>query len=178
MYKFVTVFLLSLLLFQDEPTINWSHNLELEWTNFQGKPVEGTTVVAVTASGLSFGFSTKRTNDQLSDYTFNVEAQFYPEKSWYLKDRADDNTLSHERLHFDITELHARKFRKRIGNTKFTNNINREMELIYKAINEELTAMQNLYDEETNHSQNLEAQRQWESRITIALEKLAYYSSR
>jgi hypothetical protein len=178
MYKFVTVVLLSLLLFQDEPKINWSQSLQLEWTDFKGVPVEGTTVVAVTASGLSFGFSTKRTNDQLSDYTFNVEAQFYPDKSWYLKGRADDNILSHERLHFDITELHARKFRKRISNTKFTNNISKEMEAIYKTINEELTAMQNLYDEETNHSQNLKVQHQWETKVTLALEKLAYYSSR
>lgn len=178
MYKFVTAFLLFFLVFQDEPKINWSHDLELEWNNFQGKPVNGTTVVAVTASGLSFGFSTERTDNQLSDYTFNVEAQFYPKKSWYLKDRADDNTLSHERLHFDITELHARKFRKRISNTKFTNSINQEMEVIYKAINEELSAMQNLYDAETNHSQDIEAQRKWESKITMALNKLAYYRSK
>ena len=178
MYKFIILFCAALLCFQDEPTINWSPQLQLEWSDFQGRPVKGTTVVAVTASGLSFGFSTKRTNDQLSDYTFHVEAQFYPQKSWYIKARANANILSHERLHFDITELHARKFRKTISNTKFTNNINKEMEDIYASINRELTAMQNLYDEETDHSQNLEKQREWESKITLALEKLAYYSSR
>ncbi|NQX86028.1 MAG: DUF922 domain-containing protein [Flavobacteriaceae bacterium] len=177
MYKVFALMLLPLVMVQDEPSLKWLPNLELEWLDFQGKPRRGTATVALTASGLSFSFSAEYFNNQLSDYSYDLEVQFYPKKSWYIKEYVNDNTLFHERLHFDITELHARKLRKRIHQTKFTNAINTEMKLLYTAINKELSAMQNLYDIETEHSQNIEAQRAWERKIFLELQRLRYYRS-
>lgn len=160
---------------QQERSIVWSGDLQLQWTDFNGKPTEGTTVVAVTASGLSFGFSTKMTETQLVDYEVFVDAHFYPDKSWYIKERANQVILDHERLHFDITELHARKFKQRIAQTKFDLRINDQMERIHNAINDELRQMQQQYDLETDHSQNVEKQKEWQQYIKLQLDKLSYY---
>jgi hypothetical protein len=175
MYKLLIVCFFGLVLVQDERVVTWNHNLQLEWENFNGKPKLGTTVAAVTASGISFGFSSKTSTTRLVEYSAFVDAQFYPDKSWYIKERADSIILDHERLHFDITELHARKFRKRIALSKFDLRISDQMERIHTAINDELRQMQQKYDQETNHSQHIPKQKEWQQYIKLELEKLAYY---
>jgi hypothetical protein len=155
--------------------MTWNDDLQLQWEDFNGTPTRGTTVVAVTASGLSFGFSTKMTETQLVDYTVFVDAHFYPDKSWYVKERANSVILDHERLHFDITELHARKFKQRIAQTKFDLRINAQMERIHNTINDELRQMQQKYDLETDHSQNVDKQKEWQKFIKVQLDKLSYY---
>jgi len=167
--------LLSLCLFQQDRSMTWSDDLQLQWEDFNGTPTRGTTVVAVTASGLSFGFSTKMTETQLVEYTAFVDAHFYPDKSWYVKERANSVILDHERLHFDITELHARKFKQRIAQTKFDLRINSQMERIHNTITDELRQMQQKYDTETDHSQNVDKQKEWQKFIKVQLDKLSYY---
>lgn len=167
--------MLSLCLFQQDRSMTWSDDLQLQWEDFNGTPTRGTTVVAVTASGLSFGFSTKMTETQLVDYTAFVDAHFYPDKSWYVKERANSVILDHERLHFDITELHARKFKQRIAQTKFDLSINSQMERIHNTITDELRQMQQKYDTETDHSQNVDKQKEWQKFIKVQLDKLSYY---
>jgi hypothetical protein len=175
MYKLFFVCLLSVFFAQEERSVTWNDDLQLTWADFNGKPTHGTTVAAVTASGISFGFSTKMTETRLVDYTYDVSAQFYPDKSWYIKERANAIILDHERLHFDITELYARKFRQRIAQTKFDLSIKDQMELIHTNINEELAQMQKKYDQETDNSQHIERQKAWQRYIKLELEKLAYY---
>ena len=175
MYKLLISCLFSLCLVQEERAYTWSDDLQLTWEDFKGKPSYGSTVVAVTASGISFGFSTKMSENKLVDYDAFVDAHFYPDKSWYIKEHANAIILDHERLHFDITELHARKFRKRIAQTKFTLKISDQMERIHTAINDELKQMQQQYDLDSNHSQNVAKQKEWQQRIKLELEKVAYY---
>lgn len=177
MYKFLIACLLSVSLFQDSPTISWDLENRLEWTDFKGAPKPSNNSVAVTASGITFSYSTKKSDTRLVDYNYSVRADFYPNKSWYLKEKADNNILNHERLHFDITELHARMFRQRIDKTRFTMNIDSQMNRLHEAINKELEALQNRYDAETRHSQDIEKQQEWQEKIVEALNKLSRYSS-
>ena len=165
-------------MYQDgEVTITWSEDLTLQWSDFKGEPKPIGDAVAITASGISFGYSTTKSTSGLVDYSFNITAHFYPEKSWRINKPLSDDVLAHERLHFDITELYARKFRQRVSNTRFTNNINSQMERINNAIIEELGKLQNKYDAETNHSQNTEQQVAWQSFIKAELEKLSDYGN-
>ena len=46
-----------------------------------------------------------------------------------------------------------------------------------EAINKELEALQNRYDAETRHSQDIEKQQEWQTKIIEALNKLSRYSS-
>ncbi len=165
------------LFFQEEQTITWHKDLKLQWSDFKGEPKPQETIVATTASGISFGFSTTKFSNGLEDYSFNITAHFYPDKSWYVNKPLSNIVLAHERLHFDITELYARKFRKRIINFKFTNAINNEMQSIHNVIIKELSELQNKYDAETNHSQNIEKQLAWLKFIATELNKLSKYGS-
>ena len=176
MYKLLGVLLLFLFV-QDEETITWSQNQKLHWGNFEGAPKYDTEAVAITASGITYGFSSRSySNSNKIEYTTYVSSEFYPAKSWYLKDRVNDTVLGHEQLHFDITELHARKLRKRIKNKQFTKNIQQEISKIYEIVSAELQQMQNEYDEGSDYSRDYEGQVKWQKFIAKELQKLNQYS--
>jgi predicted secreted Zn-dependent protease len=100
---------------------------------------------------------------------YKVSTFFYPNKSWFQPALENEVILSHEQLHFDISELYARKMRKLMATTKFTRNVKAEVKAIYKKINEELAEFQDLYDTETNFSRNVEEQLRWNRKIKEAL---------
>ena len=79
--------------------------------------------------------------------------------------------MSHEQLHFDISELYARKMRNRLASTSFTQNVKAEVKQIYKEVLEELEEFQNLYDDQTNFSRDVEQQLIWNNKIEEALNK-------
>ncbi len=151
-----------------EETILWKKNQKLNWTDFKGIP-QNSKAAAVTASGLTYSFSTIKKNNDIVDLNFEVSSFFYPHKSWYQPTRSDSLILSHEQLHFDITEVYAEKFRARLAATTFTNNAKAEVKSIYDQVTRELNKYQNLYDAETNFSRDLEQQLLWNRRIDSVL---------
>ena len=171
-YLWILVFFTG---FQEEPTLSWTAEYRLEWSDFTGEPENRADVVAVTASGLTYGYSTTEYPSGKITYDVDVTAFFYPRRSWYIEDQVTDIVLDHERLHFDITELHARKFRQRVDNTTFSRNINREIDDISKAVHKELRAMQLKYDTETNYSRLPEKQKVWNDYIRSELNKMDDY---
>ena len=132
---------------KDEPVLSWNESYSLNWSDFHDKPNMKSSAVAITASGITFGFSIEQTdNNEVLSFTTAVHAYFYPEQSWYKKGRADIHILGHEQRHFDITELVSRKFRMRIKNLKVSNYINGELKQIHKSILKEMSQMQDTYD--------------------------------
>jgi predicted secreted Zn-dependent protease len=85
--------------------------------------------------------------------------------------------LGHEKLHLDITELYVRKYRQQLDRLVVNQNIKIQMNQIHEAINDALDKTQKTYDEQTNHSINVEAQRYWEAYIAEELQKLEKYKS-
>jgi hypothetical protein len=102
--------------------------------------------VALTASGITFGYAVKTSGERIIDFTTSGEAHFYPNKSWYLKDRRNTYILAHEQLHFDITELYARMFRAQLKGLVVTQNVKDQMQRLHKAINEAVDETQKRYD--------------------------------
>ncbi|MFD1615078.1 DUF922 domain-containing protein [Gelatiniphilus marinus] len=162
---------------QDEPTRSWNASYKLSWADFKGQPNHNVSAVAITASGISFGFSVRETDSKVVGFTTEVFCYFYPEQSWYKPNLADNHVLGHEQLHFDITELHVRKFRQRISGLKVSNTIKSELRQLNKTINKELAEMQDKYDAETNYSRHLENQETWKNYIADQLNKLSKYKS-
>ena len=152
---------------QDEDIILWNADVKLSWADFKGEPTN-TRAAAVTASGLTYSFSTLRKNDAAVEVNFEVKSHFYPKESWYRPEVCNDVILKHEQLHFDITELYARKFLERLNKASFTDKAKAEVKAIYNQINKELNEYQNLYDSETNFSRNRDQQEAWQ----IKLQKL------
>lgn len=175
MYKLVGILCIFFFV-QSEETITWSENEKLYWGNFEGEPDYDSDAVAITASGITYGLSLKTfSNSDKIEYKTKVMAHFYPEQSWYLKERVNDTILYHERLHFDISELHARKFRKRIQEATFTKNIREEITKIYNQVNKELREMQEAYDNGSDYSRHYTGQIEWQEFIAKELKKHEAY---
>lgn len=150
--------------------IPWNPDLKLTWANFKGTVPHGAEAAATTASGISYDFSTYYEGREMK-VKFNVYTYFYPTRSWYRPKVCNEVTLKHEQLHFDITELYARKLKTRLRNTKFGTDIKQEVRKIYKATLRQLNDFQNKYDAETNYSRNLPVQERWIGEIKAALQQ-------
>lgn len=156
----------------------WRSGEKLSWSDFQGEPNYDYPYAAITYSGMSYGFSANIINGKVwVEYT--VKSFFVANKSWVKRwYRNDKPLLAHEQLHFDITELYARKFRQRLSKKEFSDNVKSEIKKIYKDITDEKVALQELYDVETDHSKKEKAQHNWQLRIDAELLKLIDFASK
>ncbi len=155
---------------QEYETISWSEK-RLTWNDFKGQPPVSDRVAATTASGISYQFSTSGTKNSYK-VDFEISTHFYPNESWYKPDLCDEVILGHEQLHFDISELFARKLRMEFSAATFTHeNVKKKIKALYKRNNQELSDFQNRYDAETNFSRNRDAQIIWNEKIAEALKE-------
>ena len=155
---------------QEEEIIEWSPDVTLTWKDFKGRVPANPGAAATTASGISYEFSSTGTRDRM-ELDFKVNTFFYPHKSWYRPELCDTLILSHEQLHFDISELFARKMRTALASSTFTHNVKAEVRSIYKATLRELNDYQNHYDRQTNFSRDKEQQLLWNKKIKEALKE-------
>ena len=161
-----TVFAFS----QEEETIPWSAERKLRWSDFKGSYFKTEWAAATTATGISYAFTaTEQGGQRVLDIT--VQCVFLPQKSWYRPEVCDAIILSHEQLHFDIAELHTRKFRKRLAEFQFTDKVKQEVKVIYIQILKELRAFQNKYDRETDFSKDVQQQLLWNRNIAAELDR-------
>ena len=160
----VSLFGIGFLSAQEYESIPWSEK-RLTWKDFRGAAPLSDRVAATTASGISYQFSTSGTRNSFK-VDFEISTHFYPNESWYKPDLCDDVILSHEQLHFDISELFARKLRKGFSEATFTHeNVKQKIKALYKRNNRELNDFQNQYDTETNFSREREQQLIWNEKI-------------
>lgn len=156
---------------QDYETISWSASRPLSWNDFRGNVPTSPRAAAITASGITYSFATSGTKDAM-EVDFKIDTFFYPTKSWYQPAVCDAIILSHEQLHFDISELFARKMKKRLEAETFTyDTVKSKVKSIYREILDELNDFQNRYDTETNFSRNLAKQEEWKLQIENALQE-------
>ncbi|PTX42421.1 uncharacterized protein DUF922 [Christiangramia gaetbulicola] len=162
---------------EEQEKIKWQEGRPLTWEDFKAEPDTTLSYSANTNSGISYtwNYSTATGVPVLEHEVFT---NFYPNKSWVQKDIHDeDYLLKHEQLHFDISELHARKLRKALAEYEILRNIRQDLKRIYNRIEAERVEMQNKFDRETSHSENKEAERKWREFVKQELKKLAKYSS-
>lgn len=164
----VLICISGLVFSQEEETISWSADRKLQWSDFKGSYFKTEWAAATTATAISYAFSTQEQNGQ-QFLEIVVNCEFIPQKSWYRPELCDYVILSHEQLHFDIAELYARKFRKRLADFHFTDKVKTEVKEIYKKVLKELLVFQNKYDRETDFSKDLKQQLQWNRDIAEAL---------
>ena len=153
---------------QEFEAILWQPGIKLTWPDFKARPDTSSNAAAITASGISYEFSTQQEGSGLT-LDFTVHTYFYPGRSWYQPEVCDAVILSHEQLHFDISELFARKFRKLLRETRFSRDVKAEIGALFREVNRELAAYQDKYDKETNFSRNREQQQIWNAKIAQAL---------
>lgn len=152
-------------------SIAWSESRPLTWNDFNGPVPPNADSAATTASGISYSYSANLMHHEV-ELDFEVTAFFYPNESWYRPEVCDDHVLQHEQLHFNISEMFARRMRMKLRSTSFTENVKAEIAKIYRETLKELETLQDKYDWETNFSRNKEAQARWNEQISDALQRL------
>jgi hypothetical protein len=176
--RFFLIFILSLSTSEkSNDTIEWNEAKKLSWEDFKGPTQNNSDAAAVTASGITFSYSLRKTDDRITDFEARVQAHFYTEESYYIKERCDDYILAHEQLHFDITELYVRIFRHRLSIIQMSQNLKAQLDQLHKTINSELAEIQQQYDTESQNSVNTEAQAKWNVYVTENLKKFEAYKS-
>lgn len=151
-----------------QESIAWSPKHRLAWSDFKGSIPPNAVAAATTASGISYEYSAQLLFNEV-EIDFEVTAYFYPTESWYKPAVCDSIVLGHEQLHFDITELFARRMRKKLQSATFSSNLKEEVRNIYDQTLKELSDLQERYDWETDFSRNHEEQTRWNQQIAEAL---------
>lgn len=160
----------------DEYKIPWKEDKKLSWSDFKAAPDDNSNFHASTSSGLSFSWSLKKTGKD-SEFIYEVGSSFHPDHSWVKEGAPSDYLLAHEQLHFDITELFARKLRKELASFKPEGNVKRDLNRLYQLNERERDKMQKLFDRESQHSLHKEYEAKWQEYVRRELKKLEKFSS-
>jgi len=153
----------------EEEKIIWNEDRKLTWADFKGTPSGPHDFVASTNSGVSFSFSYKERNG-VGTVDYTVLSNFYPALSWYRPDKVSTYILEHEQMHFDISELCARKLRKGLADVPRDRNFKENSESVYQQSEAERRQLQTRYDTESDHSNNREEEYKWRTYIAEQLE--------
>jgi len=155
--------------FSPSAEIRWQETRKLTFADFKGAVPAFSSWAATTQSTINFSYS--ETNGKLSNVI--VYASFTPEKSWMRKRIPE--VLAHEQIHFDITEVFARKFYHEVMNeTSFSKEKLRDL---FKSENAACEELQQQYDDETEHGTKEEMQEKWKETVSKLLESNAPYPS-
>lgn len=160
---------------QNNTKNTWEENLK--WSDFKGTPDHSLPYYATTNSGISSSFDFKVKNGK-QELFYWITATFNPQTSWVKPGKENESLLKHEQLHFDITELHARKLRKYISKNDFNpDKLQKQIDRKAKKIKKRTKRMQDRYDRNTQHGTKVKPQEKWEKKIKKKLERLKDYKN-
>jgi len=153
----------------DSPEIiYWDKDYKLSWDDFEGQPrFDYESISALTSSGIVHYQGCKE-----GKIIYKVQAYFEKHESWVKDEARTNHHLRHEQLHFDITELNARKLRKALSNREFKCGEEAEFEVFVETVVSNWEEDQRAFDLNTRHSMDHEAQREWFYKIEAELEAL------
>lgn len=149
-----------------QDTIHWRPDYKLKWEDFQGIPDSTSQHKAISSPSINYSLF-------YNEKTFNYEVfcSFNKKKSW-VKGK-DSVLLIHERGHFDIAELFARKLRQLFKSYNLNApTIKNDFKKMYDKVRIERDKMDDLYDKETDFSKNKQKQAYWNKKIVQELKKL------
>ncbi|MEO1053836.1 MAG: DUF922 domain-containing protein [Bacteroidota bacterium] len=167
--------LVSLAQEQSIDTVFWNSDIRLRQSDFLASPdtssvelkdKKAVSSVEIVASGFW--------EQGLPNFT--VRALFLRYESWFIETLYIDRILDHEQLHFDITELYARKIRCKIRELRRMKC--KEVKIYISAIQElleERLVFDKNYDRLTNHGRNFDVQMSWNENVKKELESLEKY---
>lgn len=153
---------------------------KLTWDDFRAQPNPDSPFQANTNAGLSYSWGLRNENGKI-ELKYEVLSYFNPNSSWVVpQSKNSEYLLQHEQLHFDITELHARKLRKKLAELKIE-QLGKDpkgvLNKFYEEIEKERAAMQLKYDKESNHSINKEGEAKWQNLVRKEMKKYENFNS-
>lgn len=156
-----------------ENEILWSPNRKLKVSDFKGSTL-GRPYVA--ATNTYFGYSTSVKSEE-NLVMVEVDTYFDCELSYFKNIKNQSLVLNHEQLHFDITELYARKYIQRLHQEiKSFEDLIKNVERIGNEVNKELLLKQEAYDKAVYS--DLSQQTYWDKWTEVGLRALDIYKNK
>lgn len=173
--------------------LEWTKSVKLTQKDFRSKVPSSATDAAHSWVGLDVAWECLEGRARS-----HARAVFDPDQSWWRGSAAniwggieeglsraqldsrrtaserDRDLLRHEQLHFDLTELAARKIRQQfdvLPQICATPGRNAEVERSISAIQRAWSEEQIRYDNDTGHGTNQWKQREWERRIGLQIDR-------
>lgn len=137
---------------------------QLTWSDYRGNvPENEPSIAARTFTQIEY-----ETEQQGGKYYFRVLVYFVPDSSFVrIKSEA---TLRHEQTHFKIACIEAKRCNLAMAPMQGGDSIAEvAASALYDHCFEQASRKQDLFDLETNHSLNLEAEKRWEDRVSREL---------
>jgi len=148
--------------------IEWCRQRNISWEDFWGKPDSSSRYSAISATYIQ----EKHKCDYRNRFTFSVRSVFLKTQSWST-DKKSAKLLHHEQLHFDLTEVYARKLRKVFSELDNPCQMSKtQVKSIIDNLYDEMEKAHNLYDHETVHGLRTNRQEFWTKIIGEALFEL------
>lgn len=157
--------------------VSWNENKPLSWKDFRGEADANSTFHANSNTGITYSWRLNTVNGVVA-LEYEVCSNFYPDLSWVVAGSDNLYLLKHEQLHFDISELHARKLRKKLADLPISwlgKDPRTKLNGFYEKIDNERREMQTRFDRESQHSINKEAEAKWRKYVYEELEKYRNY---
>ncbi|MEO1513903.1 MAG: hypothetical protein AAFV95_02785 [Bacteroidota bacterium] len=151
--------------------IYWDGDRRLSWSDFEGEPrYDYESISALTSSGI-----VHYKGCQDGKIIYKVRAYFEKKESWVKEEARTLHHLTHEQLHFDITELYARKLRKALADRDFQCGQEQEFEEFVAHFLENWQYDQRSFDIHTRHSLDILRQKEWFYKIGMELSLFKEY---
>ena len=150
----------------------WSPTRALTWSDFRGRPNLMSPAMATTSYVIAYEAKCVG-----SDFSFSVESRFLPTQSWvkteHILDRTSDRTLNHERTHFDLSEVQARKARRGLAALASPCDLpDDERDQLIGAVPQDDAETQAQYDRETMNGSLHDQQASWDDQVRQWLREL------
>ncbi len=155
--------------------IYWTSDYKLTWADFEGAPNYKHTYKDVSAITFSGIVDYRGCED--GKIIYKIKAYFEKKNSWVKSIGQNDHTLEHEQIHFDITELYARKLRKALSEKMFVCGQEVAFEAFVNDFLKGWQKMQEDYDGETGYSNKHKEQEEWIRKVRMELNELDEYKS-
>jgi hypothetical protein len=157
--------------FENDSILIWNENRKITWNDFksQNKVHSYEQASAVMAPGL-IAYPKNIVASKIKEV--KIIATVNKNQSWYkIK---EDYILNHEQMHFNITEIYARKFRKELAKIEESGNkiSPNAFLLLFNKIDEEHWNFQSQYEDETQRGTNFNQQKIWNEKIQKLLNEL------
>ena len=145
--------------------IVWDQERRLSWDDFQGAPdYNFEDVSALTSSGV---IHYKGCED--GKIIYKVQAYFEKKYSWVKPEAYTNYHLTHEQIHFDITELYARKLRKALAAREFQCGQEADFDAFVASFLKKWQQAQIKYDLNTHYSMRPKKQKEWQYLVAMEL---------
>jgi hypothetical protein len=156
----------------DKSLIFYDGSRKLNWSDFRGTPDASNFGAALTDAG--FGYNSSYSySDGKGTLTVTVYCDFNENGSWYKPEGKNDYILKHEQHHFDISYICTMKFIDSLRKLTYTTtDYHSLIGAAYRATASEMNAMQQQYDDETQHGLIKDKQEEWNNKIDKILASL------